>query len=858
MSKKTKSYDIPEEVAATIAAERKSLYGLKTYVSLFSSAGIGCYGFKEAGFSCVATVELLERRLKIQQYNNKCMLSTGYICGDMTLSETKDKIFREIVIWKDCFGADDLDVIIATPPCQGMSVANHKKGDELKRNSLVVESIKITKEVKPKFFIFENVRAFLNSICTDIDGDDKSIQEAITMNLGGAYNILYRIVNFKDYGCPSSRTRTLVIGVRKDLTDITPNDIFPDRTPEKTLRETIGQLPSLKVMGEISEDDIYHNFRKYAPHMEAWISEIKEGQSAFDNDDITRIPHTVKNGVIVYNAQKNGDKYTRQYWDKVAPCIHTRNDIMASQNTVHPTDNRVFSIREVMLMMSVPFSFQWTDIPFEKLNALTLKEKQTFLKKEEMNIRQNLGEAVPTVIFRQIANKIRKYLERPNFSNADAMSLVKENSLSTQEKILSYVGRSKLSFPRLSRIVEMANAEREKTAAYYTRQDICFGIVNNLPDARNFSSLSILEPSIGVGNFLPCLIEKYSSVSNVTIDVVDINPSSIEVLKEMLKHMSVPENIQINFIEGDFLLLDFNKWYDIVIGNPPYMKLTKEKELAALYKANAVNKDTNNIFAFFVEKALSLGDYVSLIVPKSLINAPEFNKTRDLMNTYSISHLIDFGEKAFKGVKIETVSFTVNTKKKSGDTIVYSYINNSVRKLEQSYITDATFPYWLLYRDENFDRIANSMEFGIFKAYRDRVITKSVTQPKGKYRVLKSRNIGSNEVINIPDYDCYLDDVSSFDVAKFLNHTECVLLPNLTYNPRACFLPKNSIADGSVAILTLSNPEETVTEEDLGFYATERFARFYAVARNLGTRSLNIDNNSVFFFGKRIAKMEKI
>lgn len=47
-------------------------------------------------------------------------------------------------------------------------------------------------------------------------------------------------------------------------------------------------------MGEISENDIYHNFRKYNPKMEAWISDIKEGQSAFDNTDINRIPHTVK------------------------------------------------------------------------------------------------------------------------------------------------------------------------------------------------------------------------------------------------------------------------------------------------------------------------------------------------------------------------------------------------------------------------------------------------------------------------------------------------------------------------------------------------------------------------------------
>lgn len=411
---KNNKYILPEEVSQQIVAEKKSPYGLRTYISLFSSAGVGCYGFKEENFYCVATVELLERRLKIQSYNNKCVYKSGYICGDMTLQETKDKVFAEMKLWEENFNVTDLDVLIATPPCQGMSVANHKKKkDEIVRNSLVVESIKMAKEIKPKFFIFENVRAFLTSVCTDVDGKAKSIKEAIRNNLGGEYNILYKVVNFKDYGNPSSRTRTLVIGVRKDIKEITPYDIFPDKQPEKTLRETIGNLPSLKIMGEISPADIYHNFRKYAPRMEAWISEIKEGQSAFDNTDINRIPHTVRNGVVIYNAQKNGDKYTRQCWDKVAPCIHTRNDIMASQNTVHPVDNRVFSIREVMLMMSVPPSFNWTAIPFEKLNAMSVKEKEAFLKKEEMNIRQTLGEAVPTIIFSQMPIRLDAFYVSP-------------------------------------------------------------------------------------------------------------------------------------------------------------------------------------------------------------------------------------------------------------------------------------------------------------------------------------------------------------------------------------------------------------------------------------------------------------
>jgi len=839
------------DIQSQIVAESRVPHGLRTYISLFSSAGIGCYGFKEENFHCIATVELLERRLKIQSYNQKCIYNSGYISGDLTTKEVKDKVFTELDLWKKGYNVKDLDVLIATPPCQGMSVANHKKKDELKRNSLVVESIELTKKIKPKFFVFENVRAFLTSICTDIDGEDKPIKQAIDYNLSGEYNIHFQVLNFKDYGNPSSRTRTLVVGVRKDLKETIPLDLLPTPQPEQTLQQIIGHLPSLKKMGEISKNDIYHNFRKYSPHMESWIADIKEGQSAFDNEDHTKIPHSVKDGIIVYNAKKNGDKYTRQYWDKVAPCIHTRNDIMASQNTVHPTDNRVFSIREVMLMMSVPNTFNWSETSFDNLNKLPVKEKQAFLKKAEMNIRQNLGEAVPTIIFRQIAHKIRKVLTQKEYTEQETTSLIEKKKLVENDNLLKFIKENKtMNFAKLSKIAELANAQRYDNAAYYTRQDICFSIIKNLPDAKKYATLNILEPSIGVGNFLPVLINKYKSVPNVNIDVVDIDKNSIELLKELIRKIDVPDNITINYINADFLLHPFDKRYDIVVGNPPYMKITKEKELLAKYKANVYNNDTNNIFAFFIEKAVSLGNVVSLIVPKSLINAPEFNKTRALMTKHQIERIIDFGEKGFKGVKIETICFILNTKTKPNFTIIESYITDDVQKHEQSYITDNSFPYWLIYRNEKFDAVANKLQFNLFKSYRDRSITKALTKEKGKVRVLKSRNIGSNEIIDIPDYDCYMDDINNLDVAKFLNQAECYLLPNLTYYPRACELPPNCITDGSVAILTPINNNTQITEDDLAFYATDEFTDFYAVARNKGTRSLNIDNNSVFFFGK--------
>ena len=55
-----------------------------TYISLFSCAGVGCFGFKKAGFECIATNELIERRLNVQKYNNKCRFESGYICDDIT------------------------------------------------------------------------------------------------------------------------------------------------------------------------------------------------------------------------------------------------------------------------------------------------------------------------------------------------------------------------------------------------------------------------------------------------------------------------------------------------------------------------------------------------------------------------------------------------------------------------------------------------------------------------------------------------------------------------------------------------------------------------------------------------------
>ncbi|OFA12710.1 modification methylase HaeIII [Lentilactobacillus sunkii] len=386
---------------------------LKSYVSLFSSSGVGDYGFYKAGFSLVASNELLERRMNVQRYNALSKDPKTYITGDIQLNKTKEAIYSRIDAWITKHNKDGLDLLVATPPCQGISVANHyKKDSDLNRNSLVLQSIIIAENTEPKIIVFENINRFLTTACTDTNGKTYEINTVIYNHLQSKYNILGKEINFKDYGANSSRPRTLVIALRKDIfPNVSPIKLFPDRVAPKTLRDVIGDLEPLKKMGEISDSDILHEFKAYRSDMRAWIHDLKQGENAFDNKDPMKRPHHMIGGRFIPNVNKNGDKYKRQIWDKVAPAVHTRNDILASQNTVHPVDDRVFSIRELMRMMNVPSEFRWSKESYDELNGMTHEKKRIWLKKNEINIRQSLGEAVPTIIFEQVGKKAGKLID---------------------------------------------------------------------------------------------------------------------------------------------------------------------------------------------------------------------------------------------------------------------------------------------------------------------------------------------------------------------------------------------------------------------------------------------------------------
>lgn len=798
-----------------------------TYISLFSGAGVGCYGFKKEGYECIATCELLESRLEVQKANKKCKYSSGYIAGDLTIDEIKNRLFTEVEMWRKDESLETVDVIVATPPCQGMSTANYKKGDESKRNSLVVEAISIIKEISPKVFVLENVKAFLKTECTDLDGSIIPISESIKKNLGDYYHIYARVINFKDYGVPSSRPRTIVIGTRKDYIHFSPLNIFPLQEKVITVRQAIGDLKSLKY-GEMS-DDIYHSFREYPQYMEEWISHIAEGESAFNNADEYKPYKVVDGKKVILKGAHLGNKFRRLFWDKPGACIATRNDQLASQDTIHPSDNRVLSIRELMRLMTIPDDFKWTICDVGNLTSA--ESKKAFLKDYELNIRRCIGEAVPTHIMQVIAHNAKEMINFQIYAEQYSSGKNLTNcSSSFYTEAFNY---------------EMNLKNTKETGAFYTPQTVVYEALSTV-DLSKKKIVKILEPSVGTGAFLPQLLRLCDVCEKVTIDLCDVDCEAINKLKKLVSKLKYNrQKIKLRYITDNFLTTtQLENKYDLIVSNPPFAK-GKAVDLPVYRKIYDVGK-SNNLFAFFLDKYKLLSDEIVAILPKSFIMAPEYNTIRRKFETFGVRRIVDFGVKYFKAVFVEILSIHFD-KNYTGNLIVENKLEHLKIAQPHNYIFHKKC--WLLYRDSWFDEYLNTMQLDVFDFFRDRQITNSKLLNSGEIWVLRAKNIlEDGTVVHKAGYDKFIrrEDLHKFSVSQYLN-SRAIIMPSFTYITRATRLPDGCLVNGSVAVLIPKINKDADINLDL--YATDDFKRYYEIVKNKAKFTLNIDSNSVYYIG---------
>lgn len=335
--------------------------------SLFCNVGIAETYLKKYDIDIVVANELLEDRAKFYKF---CYPDTDVVTGDIT----DDEIFNLVVKKsKEC----GVEFLLATPPCQGMSVAG-KMDEHDPRNSLIIKVVDFIKEVNPKNVIIENVPTMLKTSIL-INDEKIKIVDYINSELGNDYKISFNILNAADYGTPQTRNRTIVL--MSKLGDWK----LPEKQRQITVRDAIGWLPSLE-SGQKS-DIKYHFAPRHNERHILWMKHTPTGKSAFDNK-------------IYFPQKEDGTRikgfsttYKRMSWDKPAPTITMCNGGISSQNNVHPgrllkdgtySDARVLSLKELMILTGLPDDWEIPEWASENL------------------VRKVIGEGVPPKLIEAI------------------------------------------------------------------------------------------------------------------------------------------------------------------------------------------------------------------------------------------------------------------------------------------------------------------------------------------------------------------------------------------------------------------------------------------------------------------------
>lgn len=320
-------------------------------LTLFSNVGIGETYLKEIGIDVVVANELLPERSKFYSNSHPDGLM---INGDITNLE----IFQKII---DNGKQNNIKLIIATPPCQGMSIAGKMQEDD-PRNSLIIKALQVFKELKPDYMLIENVAQMLKTSII-YRGKQIKIVDFINKQIGNDYIAKFNIFDAADYGTPQFRKRAIVRIHRKELT-------WKEPVKQKhiTVKDAIGHLPSLE--SEQKSNLKYHEARKHNAKHILWMKHTPTGKSAFQNNDPYK---PTKDGRLIKGFATT---YKRMSWDKPAPTITMANGTISSQNNVHPgikledgtySDARVLTWLELFKLTGLPDNWNPPEWASDKL-----------------------------------------------------------------------------------------------------------------------------------------------------------------------------------------------------------------------------------------------------------------------------------------------------------------------------------------------------------------------------------------------------------------------------------------------------------------------------------------------------------
>jgi DNA (cytosine-5)-methyltransferase 1 len=339
-------------------------------IDLFCGCGGLSQGFIDAGYNIILGIDKWQDAIETFNFNHKN--SNGIVADLLTLSpETVSK--KEKI--------DNVDVIIGGPPCQGFSIAGKRIVDD-ERNQLYKSFLHYVEFFKPKAFLMENVPNIMSI-------GKGAIKEQIIIDFEKiGYKMSNKILLASDYGVPQNRKRAFFVGLRDGSAFDFPEPTTPDN--KITSKQAISDLPE-------------HT--------------LKDGES-YSFDSKTSYQKLMRNGnKVVFNHQITEHK---EKTIEIISMVPDGGNYKSLPKELHST--RKVNIAWTRLNSNKPsftidtghnhhFHYEFNRVPTARESARLQSFHDDFIfKKGKTSQLKQIGNAVPPLLAKEIAIKLKKHL----------------------------------------------------------------------------------------------------------------------------------------------------------------------------------------------------------------------------------------------------------------------------------------------------------------------------------------------------------------------------------------------------------------------------------------------------------------
>jgi len=368
-----------------------------TVIDVFCGAGGLSLGFELAGFNALLGIDSDEKCVKTYSLN----LSGRGVVKDVRKIRDISKFVEKHA------DSDRIDVVIGGPPCQTFSITGRIKLRSLginpekdPRNGLWKWFLKFVKELRPLFFVMENVPAMASIKYNGVSLPNHITYEA--RKLG--YHAEWRILNAADYGVPQIRKRLFIVGNKLEIPFYWPEKEVSDYV---TVWEAISDLPIIP--HGFRENEIPYSPRNKLTPFQKWARTNAEDVLY---NHVTRWHR--EEDLLIFSLLPEGGKYTdvpkelRRYRDDIFKDRYRKLlrdapswtiDAHAAKDTYryiypsragHPEPPRTISVREAARLQSFPDRFIF---PPELTHAF-----------------RQIGNSVPPLLAKAIASAVKESL----------------------------------------------------------------------------------------------------------------------------------------------------------------------------------------------------------------------------------------------------------------------------------------------------------------------------------------------------------------------------------------------------------------------------------------------------------------